>query len=120
MKFLADMGISPRIVSWLKSNGYDAIHLGEQGLEKLPDDEILIKALNEQRIILTVDLDFAQLLAISQESLPSVVLFRLGNETCEVMNQFLVEVLNRFESELETGVIISVTDKSFRIRRLPI
>ena len=120
MKFLADMGISPRTVSWLKSNGYDAIHLVEQGLEKLPDDEILAKAREEKRIVLTVDLDFAQLLAISQELLPSVVLFRLGNESYEIINQFLAQVLNRFESELEAGVIISVTDKSFRIRRLPI
>jgi predicted nuclease of predicted toxin-antitoxin system len=120
MKFLADMGISPRTVSWLKSAGYDAIHLVEQGLEKLPDNEILIKARNEERIILTVDLDFAQLLAIDRASLPSVILFRLGNESYEVINQFLAEVLNRFESELEVGAIISVTDKSLRLRRLPI
>jgi predicted nuclease of predicted toxin-antitoxin system len=120
MKFLADMGISPRTVSWLKSAGYDAIHLVEQRLEKLPDDEILIKARDEERIILTVDLDFAQLLAIGRVSLPSVILFRLGNESYEVINHFLAEVLNRFESELEAGAIISVTDKSFRMRRLPI
>jgi predicted nuclease of predicted toxin-antitoxin system len=104
----------------LKSAGYDAIHLVEQGLEKLPDDEILIKARDEERIILTVDLDFAQLLAIGKVSLPSVILFRLGNESYEVINQFLAEVLNRFEAELEAGVIISVSDKSFRMRRLPI
>ena len=27
MKFLADMGISPRTVNWLKAAGYDAVHL---------------------------------------------------------------------------------------------
>ncbi|WP_337884592.1 DUF5615 family PIN-like protein [Fischerella thermalis] len=27
MKFLADMGISPRTVNWLKAAGYDALHL---------------------------------------------------------------------------------------------
>jgi hypothetical protein len=42
MKFLADMGISSRTVNWLKSQGYDAIHLVEKGLEKLEDDHILI------------------------------------------------------------------------------
>lgn len=31
MKFLADMGISPRTVNWLKSNGYDAVHLADEG-----------------------------------------------------------------------------------------
>jgi hypothetical protein len=34
--------------------------------------------------------------------------------------KFLAEVLNRFEAELKAGAIISVTDKSFRMRKLPI
>ncbi|WP_414578683.1 DUF5615 family PIN-like protein [Anabaena sp. CCY 9402-a] len=44
------MGISPRTVNWLKSAGYDAIHLVYEGLERLPDDEILVKARFEERI----------------------------------------------------------------------
>lgn len=39
MKFLADMGISPDTVVWLRSLGYDAVHLHEQGLDRLPDME---------------------------------------------------------------------------------
>lgn len=31
MKFLADMGISPRTVNWLRNAGYDAVHVVEQG-----------------------------------------------------------------------------------------
>ncbi|MDR9898377.1 DUF5615 family PIN-like protein [Aetokthonos hydrillicola Thurmond2011] len=49
MKFLADMGISPRTVNWLKSASYDAVHLVDEGLERLPDDEILEKARLEGR-----------------------------------------------------------------------
>nr|MDJ0745479.1 DUF5615 family PIN-like protein [Xenococcaceae cyanobacterium MO_167.B27] len=60
MKFLADMGISPRTVAKLRNEGYDAVHLVEEGLEKLEDREILIKARDEGRIVLTVDLDFGQ------------------------------------------------------------
>jgi predicted nuclease of predicted toxin-antitoxin system len=44
MKFLADMGISPDTVVWLRSLSHDAVHLHEQGLDRLPDSEILIKA----------------------------------------------------------------------------
>lgn len=104
----------------LKYNGYDAIHLVEEKLEKLSDDKILVKARREERILLTVDLDFGYLLAISKETLPSVILFRLGNESYNIINDRLAELLNRFESDLEKGVIISVTDKTFRIRQLPI
>ncbi len=35
------MGISPRTVTKLGREGYDAVHLVEEGLEKLEDREIL-------------------------------------------------------------------------------
>lgn len=120
MKFLADMGISPRTINWLRNAGYDAVHLVEQGLERLPDDEILVKARDEGRILLTVDLDFGYLLAVSGERLPSVILFRLGNERYEIIHERLAEVLSECERDLIAGAIISVTDESSRVRRLPI
>jgi len=60
MKFLADMGISPRTVEFLRDLGHDAVHLHELGLERLPDSQVLRKARNEKRILLTHDLDFAE------------------------------------------------------------
>ncbi len=44
MKFLAEMGISLRVVDELRRNGHDAVHLSEQGLERLSDHDILQKA----------------------------------------------------------------------------
>ena len=66
MKFLADMGISPRTVDRLREWGYDAVHLHELGLDRLPDVDILDKARQENWIVLTHDLDFGELLAISR------------------------------------------------------
>jgi predicted nuclease of predicted toxin-antitoxin system len=120
MKFLADMGISPRTVNWLKNRGYDAVHLVEEGLERLPDDEILVKARKEGRILLTVDLDFGYLLAVSGAELPSVILFRLGNESYQIIQERLTELLSLCGGDLAAGAIISVTDEAFRVRRLPI
>ena len=44
MKFLADMRVSPLTVKKLNQEGYDAVHLSEQGLFKMPDSEIMAKA----------------------------------------------------------------------------
>jgi predicted nuclease of predicted toxin-antitoxin system len=120
MKFLADMGISLRTVNWLGECGYDVFHLRDRGLQKLPDDKILNLARQEKRVILTVDLDFAQLLAISRKSLPSVIIFRLGNENYAEINQRLTQVLNNCQNDLETGAIVSVNNDAFRVRKLPI
>ena len=120
LKFLADMGISPRTVARLSDQGYDAIHLIEEGLEKLEDRDILLKAEREKRIVLTIDLDFGYLLAVSGAKLPSVILFRLGNESREVIEEYLDDVLSQCSEELQNGAIISVKDDGFRVRLLPI
>jgi predicted nuclease of predicted toxin-antitoxin system len=120
MKFLADMGISPRTVAWLRQQGYDAAHLSEQGLERLSDEAILTKARNEGRIVLTLDLDFSYLLAISQAQIPSVVLFRLGDTSYLEVTDRLNAVLKQCAPDLEAGAIISVRDNAIRVRKLPI
>jgi len=44
VKFLADMGVSVRLVTWLREQGHEAVHLREQGLQRLPNGEIFTKA----------------------------------------------------------------------------
>jgi predicted nuclease of predicted toxin-antitoxin system len=56
VKFLADMGISTKTVAFLHGLGHDAVHLSEQGLERLPDAGIVEKARQEGRIVLVHDL----------------------------------------------------------------
>ncbi|MBV9304453.1 MAG: DUF5615 family PIN-like protein [Acidobacteriaceae bacterium] len=52
-------------VRTLRDLGKDAVHLREAGLQSLPDDHILTKAVDEDRIGLTFDPDFGDLLAAS-------------------------------------------------------
>ncbi|MEO0396610.1 MAG: DUF5615 family PIN-like protein [Cyanobacteria bacterium P01_A01_bin.137] len=120
MKFLADMGISPRTVTWLKDQGYDAVRLSDEGLQRLPDADVMVKALAEKRILLTMDLGFGALLAMSRRQFPSTVIFRLSNETSKRVNERLAEILKLFGSDLDSGAIISVSDETVRVRRLPL
>jgi predicted nuclease of predicted toxin-antitoxin system len=120
LRFLADMGISQRTVEWLRQQGHDAVHLREEGLQRLEDPDILAKARAEGRILLTMDLDFGYLLAVSGGQLPSVIIFRLSDERSDSVNARLTEVLATGEAELQTGAIVSVSDAAIRVRRLPI
>jgi predicted nuclease of predicted toxin-antitoxin system len=85
-----------------------------------PMTKILEKSRLENRILLTVDLDFAQLLAVSQSPLPSVVLFRLGNENYDQINDCLNLLIDEYTEDLILGAMISVNKKGFRVRKLPI
>lgn len=81
MRFLADMGVSMSTVVTLREDGHDAVHLRELDAITLPDSRIVELARAQERVVLTFDLDFGALTAGSQTSRPSIVLFRLRNQT---------------------------------------
>ena len=114
------MGISPRTVEFLTGLGHDATHLSTQGLNRMPDPEILRKARDESRVLLAHDLDFGELMAASGARLPSVIIFRLRNMRPDLVNLRLRRVIADFQEELETGTIVSVSERNLRIRELPI
>lgn len=70
MKFLVDMPASPQLAKWLKEKGHDAVHASDIGLYKTKDREIIKEARKQNRVIITADLDFPQLLAISHAKDP--------------------------------------------------
>lgn len=120
MKFLGDMGISQSTVAFLRDKGFDAVHLREQNLQRLPDSEIIQKGHAEGRIILTCDLEFGSLMAASGNIQPSVILFRLEDETPENVNRKLLDVFESSQDALAQGAIIVVEEARHRIRLLPI
>jgi predicted nuclease of predicted toxin-antitoxin system len=107
-------------VARLRGRGFDAVHVREIGLQRAPDHVILERARRETRIVLTFDLDFGDLLALGLASTPSVIIFRLEDETATSVDARLVKVLSEREQDLEVGVLILVEDARYRVRRLPI
>jgi predicted nuclease of predicted toxin-antitoxin system len=120
MRFLADMGVSQKVVEWLRTNGHDAVHLRDEGLQRLPNGEIFQKADREQRIVLTFDLDFGEILAASAGQVVSVVLFRLRNTRADFVIQRLDDVLVQSSADLSQGAVVVVEDGRHRVRKLPI
>ena len=76
------MPLAARVAEQLRAEGHDAVHLREQGLGRLADEEIFAKAGVEGRIIVTADLDFGAILARAGSSTVSVVVFRLASSPC--------------------------------------
>lgn len=120
MKLLADMGISMRTVSALREAGEDIVHLREEGLHKMPDSQILEKARRESRVIATFDLDFGELLALAGHALPSVIIFRMRNQTPGAVTPRLLRVIEECRPALESGAVVIVEDRNYRLRRLPL
>ena len=122
MRFLADMGVSPRFVEWLRTEGHDAVHLFEQKMHRLTDSDVLAKAKSENRVLLTMDLDFARLLSRAKENeFVTVVIFRLNDQRPKSIQTRFPVLLPVLEKCIEEGIfILSVNDNQIRIRKLPI
>ena len=120
MRFLADMCISPRVIAFLRDKGHDGLHLRDDHLERAKDPVVLEKARSEERILLTHDLDFGELMAASSYRLPSVIIFRLRDMRPHRVNEYLQRIISDHSESLEKGVIISVTENRIRVRLLTI
>ena len=120
MKFLLDMGLAQSTARHLRQQGHNALHLRDQALQRLTDDQIIAKAVAEERIVLTHDLDFGRFIALGGYQAPSVITFRLSDMRAPQVNRRLAEVLARFAPQLLEGAMISVTDQSIRVRQLPV
>ena len=120
MRFLSDVGVSVSTAQILRERGHDVLHLSEQSLHCLPDDEILALARRDGRVILTFDLDFGDLLAAGSHPLPSVILFRLRDQTPSSVAPRLLALISERTEDLEAGALVIVEDNRYRLRRLPI
>jgi predicted nuclease of predicted toxin-antitoxin system len=115
LRFLADMGVSWKVVEWLRSEGYDAIHLREEQLERLSDPDVFTKAGSERRVILTFDLDFSEIASLSGDPKVSVIVFRLRNTRTPHVIERLSSALTDASDALKTGAVVVVEDA----RQLP-
>ena len=120
IRFLLDMGLARSTAEFLRSLGHDAIHLRDEGLQRLPDDRIVTKAQVEGRTIITHDLDFGRIVALSGDNVPSIVTLRLTDMTPARVNDALRAFLDDASRSLEGGALVTITDGGIRIRTLPV
>ncbi|MBN1343246.1 MAG: DUF5615 family PIN-like protein [Phycisphaerae bacterium] len=120
MRFLIDMPLSPALAQWLIQQGHDAVHAADLGLDTAEDRKIIERGLKDGRVILTADLDYPRLLALSQRAGPGLILFRGGEFGENVIRRRLGEVFQAVpENELPVSIVV-VEPARIRRHRLPI
>ena len=120
MRFLADAAISPKTVEFLVELGHEAIHVSTIGMQMAEDRALIERAVVDDAVILTFDLDFGDILALGVFDRPSVVIFRLSDERAASVNSRLAVVLAERLGDLAAGALILVEDSRYRVRKLPI
>ncbi len=120
MKIVIDMNLSPEWISVLEAAGYEAVHWSTVGNPKATDTTIMAWAVSNGYIVFTHDLDFGTLLAISEADTPSVIQVRTQDVLPSKLGNLVLNALRQFQSELETGALVTVNEAKAKARILPI
>jgi predicted nuclease of predicted toxin-antitoxin system len=120
LHFVADMNLSPLTVNALRKDGWDIVRVSGFIPVDATDDEILVWARGQNRILITQDLDFSTLLAVKGFSRPSLITLRLSNTDPDMVTSRLKSIIALVGPALREGSAVTVDDRNVRIRRLPI
>ena len=120
MKVLLDMPVSSALLDVLETHGHEGVHAHHIGKGRASDRELMEIARREGRVIITADLDFPRMLALSEADGPGVILFRGGNYSDTEMCDLLERVLEELPPEALERSVSVVDQKRIRITRLPL
>ncbi len=120
MKLLLDQGLPRSAAILLSEAGIDTMHVANIGLSAADDTDILQRARNDERIVVTLDADFHTLLALSAAATPSVIRIRIERLRAQVLANLLLRVVGEFAEDLKQGAIMTVEPSRVRLRHLPL
>ena len=120
MKVLVDMNLSPLWVRALESHGFSAIHWSSVGDGRATDSEVMNWAQKNGHIVITNDLDFGAILAVTGATAPSVLQVRAQDVAPEHLAELVVRGLRQYEPILKQGALITIDEARLRSRVLPL
>lgn len=120
LRFLADMNLSPATVADLREQGWDILRVSQVLPMDAEDFEILEFARQQNRVIVTQDLDFSELVALRGYARPSLITLRLFVSDPETIARTLRAVMPQIEDALMEGCAVTIDHLTVRVRRLPI
>jgi len=114
MKLLADENVHGDLVLWLRSQGHEVLYAAES-LRTMPDDELLLLARDESRVLITDNKDFGDLVYHRKLVSHGVVLLRLETPSIAGRLERLAQVWPVIEAQAK-GRFVVVTDRKIRVR----
>lgn len=80
MRLLADENLYEPIITHMRSLGHNVLSIRDAGLSGISDDEVYNRACKENRVIITMDRDFARTFRFPPEKCPEGVRIRRAGD----------------------------------------
>lgn len=114
LKLLLDENIGRIVTEQLCQLGYDAVNVIDTA-RGATDIEVLTKALEEKRILVTLDKDFGRLIFYNSNKYVGVIFLRLNVENSKNIFLVLLNILTNYSDKIP-GTFITATDYDIRVR----
>ena len=112
MKFLIDRCAGRRLAEWLRGLGHDVLESRERGSDP-GDSGILAWAVSEERVLVSMDKDFGNLVFLQRERHCGLV--RLPDVPPQLRIELMRQILDRHASDLAAGAVITVRGSRIRV-----
>jgi len=114
------MNLSPGWAVFLTENNIEAVHWSYIGSPYAPDIEIVLYAQTHNYIILTNDLDFGYILALTHGKKPSVIQIRTGVLGYNKIGAIVLNAINQLTDDIENGALVTIDPRKTRVALLPL
>jgi len=114
VKFLIDVCAGGRLSQWLAAQEHEVREVRKRD-QTLSDEEVVAWAVEEKRIIITVDKYFGELSVAKGK--PHCGIVRLPDVPFLECKYLLSKVIERHSGDLEQGRIITVSRTRIRVRK---
>ena len=116
MRFLVDRCAGRRLAEWLRNDGHDVIEARTLGPD--PGDKALLElAESTDRVLITIDTDFGELIYLHDISHAGLV--RLPDVPAEQRIILVAEVINRHRQAMEERAVVTIRGGRVRISHPP-
>jgi len=113
VKFLLDACVSGGALMALRAEGHDVVWAGDW-VENPSDEQIMARAADEGRILVTLDKDFGELAVVRR--LPHAGILRLVGFGASKQAATIVEIIGGHGGDLTEGAIVTVEPGRIRVR----
>ena len=118
MRFLLDQDVYEKTAAVMIQWGHDVIRANEAGLSEAGDEAILQFAQEQERVLLTRDRDFGNLVFLKGMG-AGVLYLRMLPSTIESIHAELKTVLLKHATEVLSRSFVVIKPDGHRIRRIP-
>jgi predicted nuclease of predicted toxin-antitoxin system len=107
LKFKLDENMPADLAVLLRHHGHDTTNVAEERLAGANDPPLLAEAVKERRVLLTFDVDFADIRAYPPGTHAGIVVFRLHDQRWKTLARPATHLLDSGDLEsLEDGLAI--------------